>query len=305
MPRQRIWLAGSGRSGTTWFYNLLGLIPRTMKLFEPLNPDFVHLPPLRPPVRYTYSRPYLPPTAKSITWRLFIHAIYTGFFLNDWIVYTYEAPKITEKASRWERWQQLQHAQRVVVKAIRSNLLASWIASQHLAKVILIMRHPCATIWSQYRQGWEMPVDDFLTDTRLVTDHLRPFMPIIHQHRQTEWQQRALFWAIDNMVPLHYARHARRTPMLVVSYEHLVLETEAELQRVFEFLEWEIDNQTWALLRQRIRPYEQRVARVERWKNEMPAEAVADILETTHAMGLTMYTEQPTPETFDLFRRRL
>jgi len=173
MPQQRIWLAGSGRSGTTWFHNLLGLIPGTMKLFEPLNPDFVHLPPLCPPVRHTHSHPYLPPRAKSRTWRLFIHAIYAGFFLNDWVVYTYEASKIAKKASRWARWQQLQYAQRIVVKAIRSNLLASWITSQNLAKVIFIIRHPCATIWSQYQQGWRMPVEDFLTDTRLIVTSKR------------------------------------------------------------------------------------------------------------------------------------
>lgn len=302
MARQRVWLAGSGRSGTTWFHNLLGLMPETMKLFEPLNPDFVRLPPLRPPVPHTHARPYLPPTAQSLTWRLFLHAIFAGFYLNDWVVYTYEAPNIQNKATRWQRWKKLRQSQRIVVKAIRSNLLASWIAAHNLAKVVFIIRHPCATIWSQYQKDWQTPLDAFLSDARLRADHLAPYMPVIHQHLQTEWQQRALFWAIDNLVPLHYAR---TIPMLVVSYERLVLHTENELQRVFAFLEWDVDEATWARLRQRIRPREKALALLERWKNEMPAKAVADILDTTHAMGLTMYDEQPIPHEFDLFTRRL
>ncbi|KPL89215.1 sulfotransferase domain-containing protein [Ardenticatena maritima] len=302
MPQKHVWLAGSGRSGTTWFHNLLGLVPKTMKLFEPLNPDFVRLPPLRPPVRTTHSRPYLPPESSSLTWSLFIKSIFAGFFLNDWVVYTYAAPKIKQKAPRWQRWQQLRYAEHVVVKAIRSNLLVGWIAARNLAKVVFIIRHPCATIWSQYQQGWQMSIDEFLADKKLLQDHLHPYLPIIHQYNRTEWQQRALFWAIDNLVPLHYAR---TLPLLVVSYEQLVLNTEQELQRVFSFLEWDVDEQTWTHLRQRIHAREKRIDILERWKKEMPAEAVADILQITHAMGLDMYDEQPTPHAFDLFTRWL
>src|SRR5262249_51250275 len=126
--RQTIVITGSPRSGTTWLAELLGTIPRSAMLWEPLFPDAD--PELR---RIGFAeRTYIPPHCEQPAMEAYLRRALTGRALNRW---TLQRTNLLD-VYRVRRW---------IVKFVRANMLLPWLVRRFpVHRPLLLIRHPCA-----------------------------------------------------------------------------------------------------------------------------------------------------------------
>ncbi len=98
---------------------------------------------------------------------------------------------------------------RLLIKEIRSNLMVGWLARTFDLCVVLLLRHPCATVASQASLGWGTKpkiVDDLLLQRELVEDHLKNALPQFDSGVPDSTPARlAIRWAVENRVALAMA----------------------------------------------------------------------------------------------------
>ncbi len=187
--RRSVFLAGSGRSGTTW-----------------LSSD--DQPPKRLPLRLRALLPgqgadgrALPAQAVPETGRHArgvpgaCRAVLTGGLRSLWS----------------DRFNRRLVARRRLIKDIRANLLLGWMHENFPGMpIVLLLRHPCAVVTSRLALGW----NDFLAQTMeqedLVEDFLLPMEADIRAARG-DFERHLFAWCVENHVPLTPVR-ARGDP---------------------------------------------------------------------------------------------
>ncbi|MEZ4710306.1 MAG: sulfotransferase domain-containing protein [Caldilineaceae bacterium] len=237
-------LAGAGRSGTTWVQELINYRQDHRVLFEPFWPEMVNFLPPQPST-HLYLRPddpapYFQPHAMRIL---------RGEFYTPWTDRT-NAPGVY---------------QRRLIKDVRANLLLKWLTTQAPSlKVVLLLRHPCAVSLSQLRTGWPSNLASQLRELTmqpaLFADFLNPFVPLL-EATDSAFEANVLLWAIQNYVPLkQFGLHpadlgpatgvqSPQAQILPLFYERLCTDPEAELARLFDFLELPLEPEIFAVLR--------------------------------------------------------
>lgn len=225
-------IAGSGRSGTTWILDALAAANGLRPIFEPLHPyvseagrryahralsaDEEHSelqvflvgvcagsgPRLW--TQYRQQRRWLLPPAEQ-----FWSKKDAGRTKRHWIKFLREMPQMT--------WNGLR--QRPLVKCIRANLMLPWVLRHLQSRVVLIVRHPGAVVESEIRGRWNanFALDRFrgdqklheLTDGRYLSLLNRPLKPV---------EALAMRWIIENQWVMETASaHG----ISIVHYEHL------------------------------------------------------------------------------------
>lgn len=175
-------IAGSGRSGTTWIQDALAAANGLRPVFEPLHPyvskvgdryahralpaDEAH-PDLQSFLleasggggpwlwtRYRQQWRWLVPPASKFSTRQD-----AGRFWRHWAKLLWEFPKMTRDGFRREP----------LVKCIRANLMLPWLARNLGCRIVLVVRHPGAVVESELRSGWNasFALDRFRKDARL------------------------------------------------------------------------------------------------------------------------------------------
>ncbi len=286
-PTSKVWIAGSGRSGTTWLGQLVGAVPGTSSVFEPLHPERVRLSRATVDLMHSNTRPYLGPEETSRSWSRLIKDIYRGRYDNDWTRQGFEGI-----AEHWTIGDHLRDALagKRVVKAIRSNLLIGWLARTTDVKVVYIIRHPCSTILSQKTAGWAMDPKGLLASRRLVREHLAQFEWLGEGEFGSEAERRAVFWSVENLVPL---RQAVGGMFHVVTYEALVTDPVAEAGKLFAYLGWQLDDDDWRRVEQAAGPPS--TSRLGRWAKEMEGAEVDEILSVVARFGIDLYDRDLMP----------
>lgn len=209
--RDAVFLAGSGRSGTTWLSTMIGAANHSRFIFEPFDPR-------RVPICGGFLRKqYLRPDDSRPE---FLHAaerILSGSLRDRW----------TDRHNRKIL------ARRRVIKDIRANLLLGWLHS-HFPEmpVVLLLRHPCAVADSRLRLGWRDNLDEVMSQKDLIEDHLRPFEAGILSARNP-FERSVFMWCIENFVPL---KQLGQNGALIVFHESLLKDPERELERLSGFL---------------------------------------------------------------------
>ena len=237
----RLWISGSGRSGTTWLSSLVAARHRSVLVFEPLHPRRVPLPPLDPPLDEVWQRPYLRPDANAPDWRALVDRLFRGDIQNRWTRYSVR-PRRT-----WPGiWLRHLTAQTRIVKEIRGNLLCGWLSRSAGARVVHVLRHPCAALASQRLAGWGGELDSFLSNDQLVADHLADSVGYLRSLTDED-ERRAARWAIENVVPL---RQSQADDILVIRYEDAVRAPWETLARIFAHAGWTLEERD----RRRIEP---------------------------------------------------
>lgn len=216
-----IFLAGSGRSGTTWLSNLIISHGGIQTIFEPLstqwNPIVCQLTSWKPEEPYTRSY-YLKSGEDHPAWRSLWQQILTGSFRNFWTDY--------DRTSWLPR--------RFMVKEIRANLMLGFLYDNFHLPIIFIRRHPCAVIASRLslEPPWYANVKDLLSQEALVEDYLRPLLPYIEQENDVLGAN-AVWWAIENLVA---QRELASRPHYFLTYEKLAAEPEEVASALFHWL---------------------------------------------------------------------
>jgi hypothetical protein len=184
--RDRLWLIGDGRSGTTWAANLLNHRGRYRQLFEPFHPQMVSA--------ASFLRPqlYVRPDKAEERLQAFATEVFSGRFAHPHV----------DSANRALVYRGL------LVKDIFAHLFAYW-ASLRFPEVrtLLLIRNPFAVALSKRRRQdwfWLTEPMDLLAQPDLHEDFLGPFEDIICEtsRKRNFFLNQILIWAVINYIPL-------------------------------------------------------------------------------------------------------
>jgi hypothetical protein len=211
-----VFIAGSGRSGTTWLSGLVNHDAAYRQVFEPFHPGKVE------EFRGFGSKQYLRPGDRREEFLAPARKAVTGQLRGCW----------TDRGGALV-------ARRRLVKDIRANLLLGWLAENFPGMpIVLLVRHPCAVVSSRLALGWGDNLDETVAQRDLVEDHLLPVEGHIRAARDP-FERHLYLWCIDNLVPL---RQFSPGAIHLCFYENLVLDPEAELRSLFAFVGREYDD---------------------------------------------------------------
>jgi hypothetical protein len=218
--RDSIFLAGSGRGGTSWVSEIINYRGEYRYVFEPFHPSKVDL--CKNFRSKQYLRPddrreeYLGPARKVLTGRL---------------------------RSRWtDRFHRKFVARRRLIKDIRANLLLGWMRANFPGMpIILLLRHPCAVVASRLTLGWKDNLYETMEQGELVEDFLRPMETEIRGARDA-FERHLFLWCIENYVPL---RQFAPGEIHLAFYEHFLAHPDDEIRRLFAFLGRDFDERVY------------------------------------------------------------
>ena len=223
--RDSIFLAGSGRSGTTWASDIINYRSEYRYVFEPFYPDRVDL------CKGFKPRQYLRPGERSERFVGPARTILTGEIRNGWT----------------DRFHKRFVARKRLIKDIRANLLLRWIFENFPGMpIILLLRHPCAVIESKIKLGWRPELGVLLEQEELMEDFLAPFEETL-LHARTDFEKHLLIWCVENYVPL---RQFAPAEIHISFYENLSEEPRDEVGRLFAFLGKEFDERVLARMKE-------------------------------------------------------
>jgi hypothetical protein len=274
-PTKTIIVAGSGRGGTTWLGNIIAANPNVRIIFEPFDRR-------RVPQASTFPlRPYARPNEKYPEWESIVQNILKGQIHNEWV---------NRQGYRW--W-----ANRLMVKDIRVNLMLGWLSEVFNPRIVYVIRHPCAVVYSRFKLDWETHIEDILSQDQLVADFLEPFMGIITD-TDTVVKKHAVMWCTENLIPL---RQLPYHDWIFCTYEGLYCKPEEEADRILDLLK--IRNTCFT------KRAIQRISMVTRsdsdirgghnpvseWKRFLSNQDIKSILEIVEAFGIDIYGADVLP----------
>ena len=213
--RRTVFLAGTGRSGTTWLSGLVNHDRLYRNVFEPFHPGKVEA------LRGFRSKQYLRPGDRREEFLYPAQRVLSGEVRNSW----------TDRGGAFL-------ARRRLIKDIRANLLLGWMAASFPdMPIVLLMRHPGAVVSSRLALGWRDNLDETMEQEELVEDHLLPMEARISASRDP-FERHLFLWCIDNYVPL---KQFRPGGLHLCFYENLLADPEPELRRLFDFIGRDFD----------------------------------------------------------------
>lgn len=267
-----VFLAGSGRSGTTWLSGLINHDSDYRQIFEPFHPGKVE------DFRGFGSKQYLRPEDRREEFLEPAQKAVTGQLRGGW----------TDRGGALV-------ARRRLVKDIRANLLLGWLAENFPGMpIVLLMRHPCAVVSSRLALGWRDNLDETMDQRDLVEDHLMPMKDEIRAAREP-FERQLFLWCIDNYVPL---RQFRPGSIHLCFYENLVLDPEPELRSLFRFIGRDFDGAVLGKLG-RPSPTSRRNEKpsVDGWRRRVSEEQLAKAGEVLGLFGLDkIYGPETRPD---------
>ncbi len=209
--RQSIFLAGTGRSGTTWLEEILNYNNSFRIMFEPFHSKKVSI------LKEWNYRQYLRPDNQEEKYLRPANFILNGRIRNKWIDH------LNTKHLTSHR----------IIKDIRANLILNWIKKNFPEiPIIFIIRHPCAVANSKIKLDWDIDLGNYLQQNKLMKDFLNPFKEQLENVIDT-FEKHIFMWCIENYIPL---RQFNKGEILIVFYESLCKNPEKEAERVFAFL---------------------------------------------------------------------
>lgn len=206
-----VFLAGTGRSGTTWVSNAINYNNEYRYIFEPFHSYKVNI-----CKKYKY-RQYLRPENKCREYIQPATQILSGKIRGYWVDH------LNNKFIADKR----------LIKDIRANLLLRWIyVNFSNIPIILLLRHPCAVACSKLKLNWDTHLEEYLSQEELIEDYLFPVKKEIEKAK-SDFEKHIFLWCIENYVPL---KQFNEGEIHLVFYENLCINPEREIKKLFSFL---------------------------------------------------------------------
>jgi Sulfotransferase family len=269
--RSSVFLAGSGRSGTTWLSQIIYRRRRFRYVFEPFHPGVVG------PFSHFKTKQYLRPEDRREEFLEPARRALTGELRDPWT----------------DRFNGRIVARRRLIKDIRANLLLGWMRSNFPGMpIILLLRHPCAVVTSRRALGWKDNLAETMEQQELIEDFLLPMEAEIRA-AQGDFERHLFLWCIDNYVPLKQLGPQEVHP---VFYENLLAQPEAELQSLFAFLGDSFDGGVYSRLGHPS-PLSRKGApapSVEGWRTHVSGHELERAVEILHLFGLDCLYDRGT-----------
>ncbi|HLJ84295.1 MAG TPA: sulfotransferase domain-containing protein [Candidatus Eremiobacteraceae bacterium] len=219
--RATVFLAGSGRGGTTWIAEIINHDNKYRFIFEPFAA--LHVPMCRAFSNRQYlrtgdTRPEFVEPAKAIV---------SGKIRNGWTDF-YNRRLISKRR---------------LIKDIRAGLFLRWLSDLSPGMpIVLVLRHPCAVAASRVRYSWGFDMSEFLGQSQLVADYLSPLRDRLAAISDP-FEAHVARWCIENMVPV---RQFCKGEIHVAFYESFRSDPRREVSRLFEFLQRPLDDAVFA-----------------------------------------------------------
>ncbi|MHC4757051.1 MAG: sulfotransferase [Planctomycetota bacterium] len=218
--RNTVFLAGTGRSGTTWVAQILNYKNDYRVLFEPFHSKKVNM------LSHFKYRQYLRPDNLDSAFLDPVRDILCGRIRNKWI----------DKANRRII------SNKRLIKDIRANHLLYWIKNHFPAiPIIVLLRHPCAVAASKIKLNFGTHLEEFLEQPTLMDDFLNPFKKEI-QKAQDPFDKHIFLWCIENYLPL---KQFNSQQLNIVFYENLCVQPKQEIENLFVFLKQPYDERVY------------------------------------------------------------
>jgi hypothetical protein len=219
--RSSVFLAGSGRSGTTWVSEIINHRNGYRLIFEPFHPGIC---------KNFRRKQYLRPDDRREEYLGLARKVLTGGLRSSWT----------------DRFNRKFVARRRLIKDIRANLLLGWMRENFPGMpIVLLLRHPCAVAASRLALGWRDSLSETMEQEELVEDFLSPMEAEIRAARHA-FERHVFSWCIDNYVPL---RQFGPGEIHLAFYENFVVHPEDEIRRLFAFLGEDFDRRVYRALR--------------------------------------------------------
>ena len=209
--RQSIFLAGTGRSGTTWVQEIINYNNSFRVMFEPFHSLKISL------LKEWSYRQYLREDNSDDRFLKPAKIILSGDIRHRWI----------------DQFNRKHLARKRLIKDIRANLFLKWI-KQNFPEIpiILLLRHPCAVANSKLKLDWDTHLSDFLMQEELMTDVLNPFKEEI-ENAEDIFDKHIFMWCIENYIPL---RQFNEGEILVSFYENICDNPQKATERIMSFI---------------------------------------------------------------------
>jgi hypothetical protein len=272
--RSSVFLAGSGRSGTTWLSQIINHRRVYRYVFEPFNPREVGT------LGHFRTKQYLRPEDRREKFLEPARLVLTGGLRDTWT----------------DRLNGRIVARRRLIKDIRANLLLGWMRVNFPGvPIILLLRHPCAVVASRLDLGWKDNLSETMEQQELVEDFLLPMEAEIRAARG-DFERHLFLWCIDNYVPL---KQLGPEEVHLTFYENLLARPEEELRSLFVSLGEDFDDGIYRRLR-RLSPLSRKNApapSVEGWRTRVSSDQLERANEILRLFGLDhLYGEGPMPD---------
>ncbi len=274
--RSSVFLAGTGRSGTTWLSDVVNHRRGYRYVFEPFHPGrvgaFAHFRP----------RQYLRPNDRREEFLGPARKVLTGGLRDPWT----------------DRFHRGFLPRRRLIKDIRANLLLGWMSANFPGMpIVLLLRHPCAVVASRLALGWKDNLFETLEQRELMEDFLSPMEGEVRAARD-DFERHLFLWCIDNYVPL---KQFEPGGIHLSFYENLLVHPKEELRRLFAFLGEDFDAHAYRNL-ERPSPLSRKEApyykpSVGGWRRQIGGRRLERTVEILNLFGLDrLYGEGTMPD---------
>ncbi|MHA2289286.1 MAG: sulfotransferase domain-containing protein [Promethearchaeota archaeon] len=274
--RKTLFVAGTGRSGTTWVANILNYNGDYRFMFEPFTPRYV-----QECMNFKY-RQYIRPDNKDSKFLNPAKEILSGSIRNKWI----------------DRFNKKLLCDYRLIKDIRANLFLKWIKTNFPEiPIILVLRHPCAVANSRLKLKWDNHLDILLAQQELIDDFLMDFISEIGNCK-TNFEKHVFLWCIENYIPL---KQFRKGEVHIVFYENMCVNPLKEINRLFRFIGRKY---THKVFRQTKKPVMIRTDSavltgdelISSWKRNVRKKMIKRTIDILELFELNkIYTEKPEP----------
>lgn len=281
-----VYVAGGGKSGTTWLAELINYRNEYRYMWEPLTPP-------RVPLFWHFVRgQYLRPENRDPRYAEPLRALVTGRLRHPWVDHLNCSPFPSQR----------------LIKDVHANLMLGWFHRNLPGlRIVFIIRHPLAVLVSRMDSAPVVPfhefdpsLERFLEQKDLVEDFLEPFTELLRSARSLV-EQHALWWCVEHFVPLS---QFRPTDIHIVFYERLRSCPEEEIPRLARYLDTEIDQSVYAKMRRpsRTAGYGNSLSRgidpATAWRRRLSRADVRQAMRVLNRFGLdVVYDEEPNPHT--------
>lgn len=279
----KILISSTSRSGTTWFADLLNLIPNSAVIWEPFGSI--------PSLRDRRQVPYLKPGEVSDPLRREVKSLFDGEFLEF---------HMTNHLT----FRQLICSTRYIYKACRSNRILPWINQYYdLDKVVILVRHPCAVVSSQLSHGaWDDVLREGGSQFPNIVSNLKEKLPLNKMDYEsiTEPEEKlALNWALDYFV---LGIHKIPNKWNVTTYERLMWNQSKETMRILDELGYdsvsksEIETVMNESSRTTVERADSVRKQLSKWKRRLTDNQVENILRIVRKVGIKFYNADLRPD---------
>lgn len=213
--REKVWLIGDARSGTSWLADLINFDSSYHYIFEPVHP---HRNPL---IKHYGLLPFRHPEQQDDILEATMNAVFTA--------------RIFPPDSRVAKGQAL-CPDKILVKDVFAHLMAKWTVNKiDGVKVIVLIRHPFAVAASKRKFTgaiWKTDPSSICNDKYLLgylPDGIDGFL----HNLQGEFEIQVAIWSIIHSV---FFQQFQQDDYFLLYYENLCLHPERELGRIMQFL---------------------------------------------------------------------